>query len=95
MTSRTRAERTSHSKHFEWIESFAGGEWVGRRANVTLMKITAGTSTHEGIGRFELVSRLDGQLSFPRPFATVEEAQKAADAKFEQWVTMMGLSFKS
>lgn len=90
---KTRAERTTHSKHFDWIEDPNGGAWYGHRNAMTVMKIE-----YLGYGRYdadksthELSSRLIGHTSLSRAFVGLEAAQEAADKLWEDWAHAFGL----
>lgn len=91
---RTRAERTTTSKHFTWIEDVSGAGWSGQRGRLTLARINLGTTDNEGLGRYELTSAVFTSATYATPCPDLEEAKRVADLYFERWVMQVGLEIK-
>ena len=89
---RSREERTTHSRHFTWIESLDGKTWSGQRNHTTVVEVETRYDLFSGGRLFALVSRLPGHRIYSKSVDHPQEAMEAADQLFEEWAASMGLS---
>lgn len=94
---RDRLSRTTHSLHFVWVEDVgrtaSRAHWRGHR-NASMVMGISFLGLPASRPQYEVTTELPGGKSYRATLGSLEDAQAAADAYFEQWVVMMGLKIK-
>lgn len=88
---KTRKERTTRSKHFDWVEDVVGEYWYGQRNAKTFFVIVMLWNIDDGRPRYHLSSALRIVMPGVREYFSLEAAQKAADTSLEDWTHSWGL----
>lgn len=86
---KSRAERTTHSEHFDWVEEIQGGAWSGLRNARTMFRINEAHSSQGEV--FLLYCQFTGVLTLSAEHDSMQKAQEAADRYFEDWAHALGL----